>query len=345
MPTPSSKSRIAEFYAGYIKRLGHLQDVLLLLIRLYWGSTFAIAGWGKLANPRAAAQFFSELGIPMPMLNALLSGSVEFAGGIMLLAGLAARVVTVPLVLNMIVAYLTAHRAEAFSLFSAPYQFVTAPPFLHLLASLFVLAFGPGVISIDHLLGRYLARRRRELAPSAGTAAGGCSIGPAILLDRRRMAQLTGVAVVGLAAGAMLRGLSIGSRSAGSEASTSRHRDGADASSLSEIDAASPAGIQPSLMLREPHVCRGLNACKGLGKSHNNECAGRGSCATAASHACNGLNDCKGQGGCGEYPGQNQCNGKGSCAVPLKKETWGKARRVFEKLMAAQKKTVGNPQA
>ena len=41
MPTVSSKSRITEFYAGYITRLGHLQDALLLLIRLYWGSTFA----------------------------------------------------------------------------------------------------------------------------------------------------------------------------------------------------------------------------------------------------------------------------------------------------------------
>jgi hypothetical protein len=95
------------------------------------------------------------------------------------------------------------------------------------------------------------------------------------------------------------------------------------------------------LLVGDPHVCRGLNQCKDQGKTHMNECAGQGACATAEMHGCDGLNTCKGQGGCGEHPGQNQCKGQGACAVTLKDDTWKKARAKFEELMAAKYKKVG----
>ena len=93
-----------------------------------------------------------------------------------------------------------------------------------------------------------------------------------------------------------------------------------------------------SPLLSEPHVCRGLNTCKGKGscktadnacKGHN-DCAGAGGCATAEKHGCNGENACKGQGGCGSKPGENACKGKGHCAVPLHDSAWKKARKNFE---------------
>ncbi len=94
--------------------------------------------------------------------------------------------------------------------------------------------------------------------------------------------------------------------------------------------------INPYLMAEEPHVCRGLNTCKGKDKTGKNQCAGQGLCATAEKHACNGNNECKGQGGCGEHPGQNTCKGKGACAVPLTTKTWAKARPQFELVMRAK---------
>ena len=98
-----------------------------------------------------------------------------------------------------------------------------------------------------------------------------------------------------------------------------------------------------SLLLNDPHVCRGINTCKNKGKpGTTNECAGQGSCATVASHDCNGMNDCKGQGGCGEHPGENECKGKGGCAVPLSDKTWPKARKRFEELMAKAGKKFGD---
>lgn len=99
------------------------------------------------------------------------------------------------------------------------------------------------------------------------------------------------------------------------------------------------------LLVGDPHVCRGLNQCKNLGKTKMNECAGQGACATAEKHGCDGLNVCKGQGGCGEHPGQNQCKGQGGCAVTLKDKTWQKARAKFEELMAAKNRKFGRAPA
>lgn len=96
-----------------------------------------------------------------------------------------------------------------------------------------------------------------------------------------------------------------------------------------------------SLLLQEPHVCRGLNTCKGKGVTEDNACAGQGKCATAEKHSCKGENACKGQGGCGENPGENACKGKGDCAVPLQEKAWKNARANFEAAMKKAGKKFG----
>ena len=84
------------------------------------------------------------------------------------------------------------------------------------------------------------------------------------------------------------------------------------------------------LMSQEPHICRGLNTCKGKGKGGENACAGAGECASAPAHTCAGSNDCAGLGGCNakiDAPGENKCKGMGGCHVPIKsKKIWAKAR-------------------
>lgn len=95
-------------------------------------------------------------------------------------------------------------------------------------------------------------------------------------------------------------------------------------------------------LLTEPHVCRGLNTCKGKGAGKKNACAGQGTCATAKAHECAEQNACKGQGGCGEHPGENSCKGKGSCAVPLSDKAWKTARKNFEAAMKKAGKKVGD---
>lgn len=130
-----------------------LQSPLLLVIRLYWGWQFALTGWGKLTHLDRTAGYFESLNIPLPKVNAIMAGSTECAGGILLALGLFARPVSVPLIFTMLVAYWTADRDALNAIVSDPDKFVTAAPFLFLLASLIVLAFGPGRLSLDALLG------------------------------------------------------------------------------------------------------------------------------------------------------------------------------------------------
>jgi putative oxidoreductase len=131
---------------------GWMQPVLLLAIRGWWGWSFFMTGQGKLRNLDRTAEFFASLDLPLPSINAAMAGAVECAGGLLLLLGLGSRLASVPLVFTMAVAYATAHREELGALLGNPDAFTGAAPFPFLLASLIVLAFGPGRLSLDALL-------------------------------------------------------------------------------------------------------------------------------------------------------------------------------------------------
>ena len=130
------------------------QSPLLLAVRLYWGWQFFGTGKGKLAHLQQTSEFFAGLSIPFPTVNAVMAGTTECVGGLLLVLGLASRLTAIPLIFTMIVAYATADSEAAKAIFSDPDSFVTATPFLFLLAALLVLVFGPGAFSIDHFLLR-----------------------------------------------------------------------------------------------------------------------------------------------------------------------------------------------
>jgi putative oxidoreductase len=141
-------------YALLVKAAGYLQSPLLLVVRLYWGWSFFQTGKGKLTDHAKVTEFFTSLNIPLPDLNAWVAGATECFGGLLLLIGLASRLTAIPLIFTMIVAYLTAENEALQSLFSDPDKFLSATPFQFMFAAVLVLAFGPGVFSLDHLLGR-----------------------------------------------------------------------------------------------------------------------------------------------------------------------------------------------
>jgi putative oxidoreductase len=147
-------------YAAEIRCLSYLQPVFLLMIRLYIGWGFFKAGKGKLLNIESTAEFFGGLDIPMPTLNAYLAGATEYFGGLFLLLGAASRVVPIPLIFTMLVAYATAHTEEFHALWVNPNLFLKAPPFLFLLTAIIVLLFGPGVFSVDGLFKWRLGAKR-----------------------------------------------------------------------------------------------------------------------------------------------------------------------------------------
>ena len=81
-----------------------------LALRVYLAPVFILAGWGKLNDLESTAYYFGEyLDLPLPDLMAFLAGTTEFFGGIALLAGIATRWISLPLMLTMIVAAVTAH--------------------------------------------------------------------------------------------------------------------------------------------------------------------------------------------------------------------------------------------
>lgn len=81
-----------------------------LALRVYLAPVFILAGWGKLNDLESTAYYFGEyLDLPLPDLMAFLAGTTEFFGGIALLVGIATRWVSLPLMLTMIVAAVTAH--------------------------------------------------------------------------------------------------------------------------------------------------------------------------------------------------------------------------------------------
>lgn len=125
-------------------------DVSLLVLRLAMGSIFAAHGAQKLMKGVAAtADGFEGLGIPLPMVAAVVVIAVELGGGIALALGLLTRIAGALLAINMLVAMLLVHLPNGFFLPSGV-EFVLA-----LFGGSVALAgLGAGAFSVDAALRR-----------------------------------------------------------------------------------------------------------------------------------------------------------------------------------------------
>jgi len=163
MKTSTNKiEMLVSFYRLWEKTISCLQSPLLLAMRLYWGWQFFQTGKGKLMNLDKVTGFFQSLHIPHPHLNAIMAGCTECFGGLFLLLGLGSRVLTIPLIVTMCVAYLTADPDRVKAIFSDPDKFVTADEFLFLLTTVIVLIFGPGKFSLDWLIAKRFSRKPNQ---------------------------------------------------------------------------------------------------------------------------------------------------------------------------------------
>jgi putative oxidoreductase len=147
---------VKRLHDSFFHLVSYAQTPFLLCVRLYWGWQLIESGWGKLHNLDKVTEFFTSLGLPMPGATAVFISSLELFGGILLALGLFSRVISLMLTVNLIVAYITSDREALLSIFSDPDKFMAAAPFTFLWASLLVLIFGAGKISVDALLGRWL---------------------------------------------------------------------------------------------------------------------------------------------------------------------------------------------
>jgi putative oxidoreductase len=133
-----------------------LRSPLLLALRLYFFWQLFQTGQGKLSNITKIIHFFRDLQIPAPTVNAYFVSSLECFGGLLLMVGLASRPLALMVTISMCVAYLTTEQEALMTFFSNSDKFVKADPFPYLLTALIVLAFGPGLFSIDALLKRWV---------------------------------------------------------------------------------------------------------------------------------------------------------------------------------------------
>lgn len=123
-----------------------------LIGRLAVGLLFLSTGWGKAHSLEKVTQFFVSLHIPAPGLNAVVVAYSELICGALLTIGLFTRLATIPLIVSMIVAILTAKLGDIHGLF----DLVGADEFTYLCVLIMLALIGPGKASLDRLLCRSL---------------------------------------------------------------------------------------------------------------------------------------------------------------------------------------------
>jgi len=135
-----------------------------LVTRLVMGQAFYQTGSGKIENFANTVSFFSELGIPMPEANAFVVSRLEFWGGLLLLVGLATRLVAAGLASTMVVALATADRVTFLDALRGVGDggLTDVVPFVYLLFLGWLVLAGPGVVSLDALVARWLDRPSRQ---------------------------------------------------------------------------------------------------------------------------------------------------------------------------------------
>jgi putative oxidoreductase len=136
-----------------------LIDTGLLLIRLVLAAVFIFHGAQKLFavwggdGLRAFAGNLEGMGVPLPMVAAVMVGCVEFFCGLVLIVGTGARVAAALLAINMTVAIILVH-SNAFSVQEGGMEFALTLG----VVSLAIVIMGPGGFTA----GRFIRRAQGQ---------------------------------------------------------------------------------------------------------------------------------------------------------------------------------------
>jgi putative oxidoreductase len=138
-----------------------------LLTRLMMGQAYFFTGRGKLEHLDRVVAYFSSLGIPLPEFNATLVSHLEYYGSMALVLGLATRLVAAAMGFSMLVATFTAERGHFFNSLglSGDTGLTDVVPFVFGMFLLWLVIMGPGPVSLDALIARWLRRGEPESSP------------------------------------------------------------------------------------------------------------------------------------------------------------------------------------
>ena len=132
---------IIKIYNLYIQNVCILQSLLLLIIRLWIARIFLLSGLVKISDfSNTIALFSDEYKVPFipPMFAAVSATTFELLCPVLLIIGLASRLSVLPLLVMTAVIQFTYD------------QNIQHAYWAMLLVT--ILAFGPGKLSIDHLI-------------------------------------------------------------------------------------------------------------------------------------------------------------------------------------------------
>ena len=162
---PTSIQRAAQLPLAITGALAFLPPLLTRLV-VGWG--FHVTGHGKISDLSKVTGFFTDLGIPFPGANAAFVSYLEFIGGLCLVLGLGTRIFAFLLSGSMVVALLTADRETFVS--KLPSDITDVTSFVYLLFLVWLVVYGPGPVSLDYFLSKWLGLNKKEPALEQGEA-------------------------------------------------------------------------------------------------------------------------------------------------------------------------------
>jgi putative oxidoreductase len=155
----------------------------ILFIRLMAGGVFFWEGILKFVFANQGVGRFTKLGMPMPEVLAPAVAVLEIGGGVLVMSGLGTRWISVPFIIEMIVAMLSTKIALYYGTSPLPkppaLPQVGAWAVLHeirsdyaqIASAAFLLVAGPGPWSLDALLRRKRAPVQEDRLKAAALAA------------------------------------------------------------------------------------------------------------------------------------------------------------------------------
>lgn len=98
------------------EKLNKLNSWVILVLRISMGVVFITSGWHKFQDINGFAGYLTSMHIPFALVQAYLVATLELVGGILFALGFFTRWAALAFIPIMIVAILTAHRAEITSI-------------------------------------------------------------------------------------------------------------------------------------------------------------------------------------------------------------------------------------
>src|SRR5215475_13396822 len=154
--TGRREMRLLDWLIGWPERVAqHLTWLAPLFARITVGWVFLWSGWGKLHNLPQVTENFIGWGIPFPHFLTPLTAGIGFFGGLFLLLGLFTRISAGALGVTMIVAIKAAKWDQVGSL----EDLLGFDETEYLALFLWLAIAGPGSLSLDAPISRWLARQ------------------------------------------------------------------------------------------------------------------------------------------------------------------------------------------